>query len=460
MPKIPVIAVFDIGKTNKKMLLFSEQYNLLDQRSERTEELLDEDGFPSDDLMAIQRFVFSNLDWIINHGSFELKAVNFSAYGASFVHIGTDGRPITPLYSYLKPFSQALLDEFLEKYGGPSVWSRETASPVLGSLNSGLQLYRLRKEKPEIYRSIKYSLHLPQWLSYLLTRKPASDPTSIGCHTGLWDFVKQDYHTWVKQEGIDKKLAPIVPSTHQETVEYKGQRMVCGVGLHDSSAALVPYFQKQPDEPFALISTGTWCITLNPFNNEPLTDDKLLADCLCYLSYKGQPVKASRLFAGQEHDTQVKRIAAHFGIDPHDLSDIQFNETLAKSLKSPEDRHPVPLPEQIKQGQVDQDIVYSIPWTPGQPLIEGLRFRRRPLAGFSSVVEAYHQLMIDLVELQLISMNYVVGKDISLVYIDGGFSRNECFLSLLRDARPDIRFVPSDLAQASALGAAMTLQTA
>ena len=37
--------------------------------------------------------------------------------------------------------------------------------------------------------------------------------TSIGCHTALWDYKKQDYHTWVKDEGIDKKLAPIVDAS-------------------------------------------------------------------------------------------------------------------------------------------------------------------------------------------------------------------------------------------------------
>ena len=70
-------------------------------------------------------------------------------------------------------------------------------------------------------------------------------------------------------------------------------------------------------EPFILLSTGTWCISLNPFNHFDLTDDQLNKDCLCYISFKGNTVKASRLFAGYEHEEAVKKLAAQFN-KPHD----------------------------------------------------------------------------------------------------------------------------------------------
>ena len=43
-----------------------------------------------------------------------------------------------------------------------------------------------------------------------------------------------------------------------------------------------------------------------------LSDYELHEDCLCYLSYEGEAVKASRIFAGYEHEQQVKRLADHF----------------------------------------------------------------------------------------------------------------------------------------------------
>jgi hypothetical protein len=41
---IPVIAVFDIGKTNKKVFLFSEQYEIVFEQSTQFDEITDEDG--------------------------------------------------------------------------------------------------------------------------------------------------------------------------------------------------------------------------------------------------------------------------------------------------------------------------------------------------------------------------------------------------------------------------------
>lgn len=44
----------------------------------------------------------------------------------------------------------------------------------------------------------------------------------------------------------------------------KGKEIKTGVGIHDSSASLVPYLQNSVDD-FILVSTGTWCISMNPF---------------------------------------------------------------------------------------------------------------------------------------------------------------------------------------------------
>ena len=204
------ILIFDIGKTNKKLFVFNDQYEIVHQQETRIEEIKDEDGYPCEDLQSLT-------DWIRNSyieigKKFSITALNFSAYGASFVNIGHDGKPATPLHNYLKPFPEQLHDEFYRQYGGEEKFSVETASPDLGNLNSGLQLYRIKKQKPEIFDKIKYSLHLPQYLSWLFTGKPCSDITSIGCHTALWNFGSNQYHHWVDDEGIIEKLAPLFPS--------------------------------------------------------------------------------------------------------------------------------------------------------------------------------------------------------------------------------------------------------
>lgn len=285
-----VIAIFDVGKTNKKLLLFDEQYKVVFERIAKFPEIGDEDGFPCENLESLRSSVFDSLSEGIRNKEFNITAVNFSGYGASFVYLDEHGDAIAPLYNYLKPFDEKLLDQFYSTYGGKESFSQRTASPILGNLNSGMQLYRLKYEKPALFAHIHQALHLPQYLAYLVSGKKYSDMTSIGCHTNLWDFTQNQYHEWVTREGIAGKLAPVIASHATEQSNFAGHSLQCGVGLHDSSAALIPYLVNFK-EPFLLISTGTWCITLNPFNYAVLTQEELQQDCLCYLQYNGKPVK-------------------------------------------------------------------------------------------------------------------------------------------------------------------------
>jgi glycerol kinase len=49
MSKQNVIAIFDVGKTNKKLFLFDERYNILSEESIKFEETKNEDDFPCED---------------------------------------------------------------------------------------------------------------------------------------------------------------------------------------------------------------------------------------------------------------------------------------------------------------------------------------------------------------------------------------------------------------------------
>jgi len=404
-----VIAIFDIGKTNKKLFLFNEDYSIVFERSEQLQEITDEDGFPCEDITALRSFVLDSLDEIKKHDAFDLKSINFSAYGASFVLLDDQGQCIAPLYNYLKPYPEAISQELYKKYGGQEQFSAETASPALGSLNSGLQLLRLKYERPDLFTKLKYALHLPQYLSSILTQQFYSDITSIGCHTALWDFSKQDYHLWVAEEGILPKLAPVERS--DKIVDVDG--VAVGTGLHDSSAALIPYL-KSFGEPFVLISTGTWSISMNPFNHMPLTTKELKRDCLCYLSYTGDPVKSSRLFAGHEHDEAVKQIAEHFNIDPDYFKHVHFTESLISNTGYYLPRH-------------------------------------------KTAAEAYHHFIQQLIQKQLTSINLILTPGVKSIFVDGGFSHNEIFMHLLAKAYPDKKVYAASMAQGSALGAAMSI---
>ena len=431
----PAIAIFDIGKTNKKLFVFDEQYSILLERSTQFEEVTDEDGDACENLEALTAWVKQSLNELMQMGEICIKALNFSTYGASFVHTDREGRPVAPLYNYLKPFPDDLREKFYSRYGGETVFSIQTASPVLGNLNSGLQLYYLKEKKPALFKKIHASLHLPQYMSYLVTGWMYSDITSIGCHTGLWNFTENHYHEWLQQEGIADKLSPIFPSDQLIVTNWQGKPLLCGAGLHDSSAALIPYLAGFK-EPFVLISTGTWCISLNPFNQTLLTGDELQQDCLCYMEYRGKPVKASRLFAGFEHEKQVKRLAAHFKVPESEYKKIVFDAAVVRQLAA-------------RTNKTN---------TAAAPMMQVSAFEKRDLSLYSSYSEAYHQLIMDIMVLQLASTRLVLkGAAVKKIFVDGGFGKNAVYMQLLAAAFPQMEVYAASVAQASAIGAALAV---
>lgn len=440
MSKQNVIAIFDVGKTNKKLFLFDENYKIVFERSARFFETIDEDGDPCENLDSLRLSVFDSLREVFRLKNFEIKAINFSSYGASLVYLNEEGRAFAPLYNYLKEYPEALKKQFYDTYGGEEEFSLRTASPVLGSLNSGMQLYRMKYEKPAVFKEIKYALHLPQYLSYLISSNICSDITSIGCHTNLWDFHENDYHPWVKQEGVLEKLAPIFPCNQVVPAFFPGNNYSVGIGLHDSSAALIPYLINF-HEPFILISTGTWCISLNPFNDTPLTKEELKNDCLCYMSYEGKPVKASRLFAGYDHDQQVKRISEYFNQSAARYRTIEFNPEMISSLRK-RDALIDKLPDDDK-------------------MLKASVFAERELSGFVDDEEAYHQLILDIISQQYLSTQLVLkNTEVKRIFVDGGFSKNAVYMNLLAAFFPGIEVFAASMAQATAVGSALSIHTA
>ena len=123
MKSEPVIAIFDVGKTNKKLFLFDENYKIVFEKSARFIETVDEDGFPCENIESLRLSIYDSLSEVFRLKEFQIKAVNFSAYGASFVYVGADGNPVSPLYNYLKPYPEKLSREFYLKYGGEEQFS-------------------------------------------------------------------------------------------------------------------------------------------------------------------------------------------------------------------------------------------------------------------------------------------------------------------------------------------------
>ncbi|GAB3427348.1 FGGY-family carbohydrate kinase [Niabella aquatica] len=434
--KTDVIAVFDIGKTNKKLLLFDEKYNLVEENIITFDEISDDDGFPCEDINALEKWVLSSFDQLKKSTQFQLRAINFSTYGASLVYIDAGGSRVGYLYNYLKPYPPDLMQRFIAERGGSESIMKSTSTPLTGHLNAGLQLYWLKHERPEIFKKVHTALHLPQYLNYLITGCTKAEITSLGCHSAMWNFAEKKYHQWLDDEAIKDKLAEVIKG---DTVtpcknEYTNDTILVGSGLHDSSAALIPYLFCF-DHSFMVLSTGTWVISLNPFSSELPTAAELGAGCLSYLSYKGSPVKTTMLFSGNDHQQQTQRIADYFNVDQLFYQSVKYESNILNQLD-----------KNIDLNFSDLNSTMPSP------------FSKRDIRRFNNAEAAYHQLLIDLVAQQAASARMVLtNSNIGTIYVDGGFCKNEIYMQLLSEIFSDYKVYTAAVMQGAALGAALAI---
>jgi hypothetical protein len=199
---------------------------------------------------------------------------------------------------------------------------------------------------------------------------------------------------------------------------------------------LYPYLHTQ-QQPFVLLSTGTWNVCLNPFYEGIYTPEDLAQQNLFYRTPEGKPIKASRLFLGYEHDLQVKHLSKVFGRDPSMELDITYDVSTFYQLR--------------EQGRSRFHFRFndtSRPFVPPE------------LEGIATFDIAYHQLMLELVEHQSQAIRFAMGDtEVSAIYIDGGFANNDLFAHMIKYKFPALKVRSTQAKNGSALGAAMIMQT-
>jgi L-fuculokinase len=432
-----VCVIFDIGKTNKKMVVLDQSFGVVHESRFEAEEVSDQDGYHADDLQSLVIWIKNSLRNLIRSG-WEVKAVNFAASGGSIVHLDAAGRVVTPLYSYLKTIPYDLKKQFLETYDATGQFTTETASTLNGFLNTGLQLYWLKYAKPDIYKKVDKSVFMPQYLQSIFTKKIFIETSSLGCHSSLWNFSENAYHQWVKEESLSVIDLEIVALNATEVVEFEGQKIHIGAGINSVAASLIP-FQKLGLSRSILLSTGTDNVSLNPENTDALSQKELEQDAFLLLDAQGKTVRATRNFAGNEHERQIRHLAEYFDKPTDFYKSVKFDREIVRNLRS-----------RLKQANLFEIELGCLADSP---------FVERNLNQFDSYEVAYHQFMLDLIAQQMASLRLVFGRTApKTIYVEGGFAENEIFMNLLTEACTGLKIEGAKYDNATAVGAAMMME--
>jgi sugar (pentulose or hexulose) kinase len=136
------------------------------------------------------------------------------------------------------------------------------------------------------------------------------------------------------------------------------------------------------------------------------------------LRYDGKPVKASRLFAGYEHEQQANKLASFFNKTVEYYKTVKYDASLSNKIRK----------------------------------------NINDLSSFNTYEEAYHALMNEIIIKQVASTNLVLhNSPVKKIFVDGGFSTNEIYMQMLANSYDNIEIYAAIVPQATALGAAIIL---
>ena len=323
MPDPRTIGVLDVGKTNVKMVLhdLGSGTDLLGRSTPNR--VLQDGPYPHFDVEAIKRFCLDSLAEARAAG-LTPDALVVTTHGASGALITENDLALPVLdYEHEGP------DEFEADYDSIRPAFDETYSPRLpAGLNLGAQLVWQNRRFPELFGRARAIVTYPQFWAWWLTGVAATEVTSLGAHTDLWNPGRGAFTDLPARAGFPGLLAPLrrawepLGAMRQELAGRLGLERPLPVlaGIHDSNAALLPYRLAAGDRlaagehldigernerraggaPMTVISTGTWLIAFGL--GLPLAGIDPERDTLANVDLFGVPVPSARFMAGREFE--------------------------------------------------------------------------------------------------------------------------------------------------------------
>ncbi len=188
-----------------------------------------------------------------------------------------------------------------------------SGSPALpAGLNLGMQLHWLESSGSADLRRGQIVPWAQYW-AWLLCGVPASEVTSLGCHTDLWRPYDHAPSDLAVHRGWAERLAPLTPADavlgtlRPEWAASTGLSPHVEVycGMHDSNAALLAARNHPQIEGYdtTILSTGTWFVAMrapvraSASRANPLCEGR---DCLVNVDISGTPIPSSRFMGGRE----------------------------------------------------------------------------------------------------------------------------------------------------------------
>lgn len=454
--KTPAIIVLDVGKTNKKVLVFDRHLKILEKESVDIGEVTDRTGLKLEQPQAVFDWFLERLKYLSSR--YHISAISITTHGAMGVCFDSNGRITCPPLAYTNEPGRQFSDDFFNEFGDRQELQLQTATAEIGEMiNFAKVLYYLKKNFPERLEKTKHILLYPQYFGFLLTGNIAAEPTMLGCHTYLYDHKNNTYSDVAKNLGVIEKLPEHISNPWDVLGTVTGQiTKKCGldescivtVGVHDSNASLLPFLITNNDN-FVLNSTGTWCVAMKPTEDISFEPQEFGRNVFYNQDVFGRPVKTSVFMGGLEYETYTKLFTAiHKRSEPQAFDYELYNSLFGRCREFilPSVVQGAGLFPLSKPALIDGDNRISLE-------------QFRSMSGKPSFADNYEfslaVLNSSLAVQTFCALEAAGYRDGGQIFVEGGFRKNEPYLQLLTVFYPQSNVCKTNINEATAVGAAI-----
>jgi L-fuculokinase len=285
----PLIAVFDVGKTNAKLSLID-----LDQGREtwslrRPNNVVQGSAGRELDVAAIETWLIESLR--AAPGKERIGVIVPIAHGAAAVLVDHAGEVLAA-----PDYEDSCFDHVSEEYAPLRDAYSLTFSPSLPQgLNLGRQLFYLQSRRPELFQRAARILLYPQYWAWRLSGVMAAEVTSLGTQLAR----KQGWARLMPpQRAANDRLGRVRATLTAATGIAADCEVACGI--HDSNASYLRFLMDREREAFTVVSSGTWTIVMaNRGDLRRLREER---DMLANANAFGAPVATARYMGGREYE--------------------------------------------------------------------------------------------------------------------------------------------------------------
>ncbi len=449
------IAVLDIGKTNKKLVIYDNNLKQIDSIYSSFPTIKYKD-LDVEDTRGINSWFLEGLKTMGE--KYPIKVISVTTHGATGVCIDKNGKPSVPVVAYTNEVDDTFHEEFYNLVGERNDLQIKTATVEIKPLiNYAKLLYFLKKRFPNDFEKTEKILLYPQYFSYTLTEKTSADFTYAGCHSYLWDFKEWRWSDVAAKLDILSKLpkninkpGDILGKISKNIVDQTNLNpdTIVTTGVHDSNSSLLPYLINGKEN-FILNSTGTWCVVMHPTKKLSFTKEELGKMVFYNISANKDLVKTAIFMGGLEFETYTDILKKLHARDDYPELNIKLTEQILNESSN------FILPGVVKgAGQfpdsepriVENDKVFQL--TEVQKGINIPEF-------FGDYEKAYHILILSLVLQTKVSIERVNAPANSPIYIEGGFRHNKSYIKLIASLFPSNPVYITNIAEATSFGAAL-----